>query len=62
MGKIIGIDLGIINFCVAIMDGIIFRVLENVEGDRITFFIIVYIQDGEILVGQSVKRQVVTNS
>lgn len=61
MGKIIGIDLGIINFCVVIMDGIIFCVLENVEGDCIMFFIIVYIQDGEILVGQSVKCQVVMN-
>lgn len=61
MGKIIGIDLGIINFCVVIMDGIIFCVLENVEGDCIMFFIIVYIQDGEILVGQLVKCQVVTN-
>lgn len=61
MGKIIGIDLGIINFCVVIMDGIIFCVLENVEGDCIMFFIIVYIQDGEILVGQLVKCQVVMN-
>lgn len=61
MGKIIGIDLGIINFCVVIMDGIIFCVLENVEGDCIMFFIIVYIQDGEILVGQLVKCQVVIN-
>lgn len=61
MGKIIGIDLGIINFCVVIMDGIIFCVLENAEGDCIMFFIIVYIQDGEILVGQLVKCQVVMN-
>lgn len=61
MGKIIGIDLGITNFCVVIMDGIIFCVLENVEGDCIMFFIIVYIQDGEILVGQLVKCQVVMN-
>lgn len=61
MGKIIGIDLGIINFCVVIMDGIIVCVLENVEGDCIMFFIIVYIQDGEILVGQLVKCQVVIN-
>lgn len=61
MGKIIGIDLGIINFCVVIMDGMQVCVLENVEGDCIMFFIIVYIQDGEILVGQLVKCQVVIN-
>nr|ELR5201538.1 molecular chaperone DnaK [Providencia rettgeri] len=61
MGKIIGIDLGTTNSCVAIMDGTIARVLENSEGDRTTPSIIAYTQDGEILVGQPAKRQAVTN-
>lgn len=61
MSKIIGIDLGIINFCVVIMDGDKVKVIENVEGDCIILFIIVYIDDGEILVGQLVKCQVVIN-
>lgn len=51
MGKIIGIDLGIINFCVVVMEGDKFKVIENSEGDCIIFFIIVYNEDGEILVG-----------
>lgn len=50
MGKIIGIDLGIINLCVVVLDGDKFCVIENVEGECIIFFVIVYI-DGEILVG-----------
>ncbi|AEW44290.1 chaperone Hsp70 [Serratia symbiotica str. 'Cinara cedri'] len=61
MGKIIGIDLGTTNSCVAIMDGATARVLENAEGDRTTPSIIAYTQDGEILVGQPAKRQAVTN-
>ncbi|WP_241645729.1 molecular chaperone DnaK [Rosenbergiella metrosideri] len=61
MGKIIGIDLGTTNSCVAIMDGAKARVLENAEGDRTTPSIIAYAQDGETLVGQPAKRQAVTN-
>ncbi len=61
MGKIIGIDLGTTNSCVAIMDGVKARVLENAEGDRTTPSIIAYTQDGETLVGQPAKRQAVTN-
>lgn len=61
MGKIIGIDTGTTNSCVAIMDGTTARVLENAEGDRTTPSIIAYTQDGETLVGQPAKRQAVTN-
>jgi len=61
MGKIIGIDLGTTNSCLAIMDGAKARVLENSEGDRTTPSIIAYTQDGETLVGQPAKRQAVTN-
>ncbi|MFC0180812.1 molecular chaperone DnaK [Thorsellia kenyensis] len=61
MGKIIGIDLGTTNSCVAVMDGDTARVIENAEGDRTTPSIIAYTQDGEILVGQPAKRQAVTN-
>jgi len=61
MSKIIGIDLGTTNSCVAIMDGDKVRVIENAEGDRTTPSIIAYTEDGEILVGQSAKRQAVTN-
>ncbi len=61
MGKIIGIDLGTTNSCVAILDGDTARVIENAEGDRTTPSIIAYTDDGEILVGQPAKRQAVTN-
>lgn len=61
MGKIIGIDLGTTNSCVAVMDGNEARVIENSEGDRTTPSIIAYTDDGETLVGQSAKRQAVTN-
>lgn len=61
MSKIIGIDLGTTNSCVAVMDGEKTRVIENSEGDRTTPSIIAYAKDGEILVGQSAKRQAVTN-
>ncbi|WKE66561.1 molecular chaperone DnaK [Gallaecimonas kandeliae] len=61
MGKIIGIDLGTTNSCVAIMDGDKARVIENAEGARTTPSVIAYTDDGETLVGQSAKRQAVTN-
>ncbi|QJC36042.1 molecular chaperone DnaK [Enterobacteriaceae endosymbiont of Donacia cincticornis] len=61
MSKIIGIDLGTTNSCVAVMDGNDPRVLENAEGDRTTPSVIAYTQDGEILVGQPAKRQAITN-
>jgi molecular chaperone DnaK len=61
MGKIIGIDLGTTNSCVAILEGGKARVIENSEGDRTTPSIIAYTEDGEILVGQPAKRQAVTN-
>lgn len=61
MGKIIGIDLGTTNSCVAIMEGGKAKVLENAEGDRTTPSIIAYTKDGETLVGQPAKRQSVTN-
>ena len=61
MGKIIGIDLGTTNSCVAIMEGNTTRVIENSEGARTTPSIIAYQDDGEILVGASAKRQSVTN-
>ncbi|MCP5437884.1 MAG: molecular chaperone DnaK [Chromatiaceae bacterium] len=61
MGKIIGIDLGTTNSCVAIMEGGKAKVIENSEGDRTTPSVIAYTNDGEVLVGQSAKRQAVTN-
>ncbi|NCP63312.1 MAG: molecular chaperone DnaK [Paraglaciecola sp.] len=61
MGRIIGIDLGTTNSCVAVLDGDKAKVIENAEGDRTTPSIIAYTQDGEILVGQPAKRQAVTN-
>lgn len=61
MGRIIGIDLGTTNSCVAVLDGDKPRVIENAEGGRTTPSIIAYTDDGEILVGQSAKRQAVTN-
>ena len=61
MGKIIGIDLGTTNSCVAVMDGGEPKVIENAEGDRTTPSIIAYSADGETLVGQPAKRQAVTN-
>jgi molecular chaperone DnaK len=62
MGKIIGIDLGTTNSCVAIMEGGKPKVIENSEGARTTPSIVAYTDDGEILVGASAKRQAVTNA
>ena len=61
MGKIIGIDLGTTNSCVAIMENGSAKVIENAEGARTTPSIVAYTNDGETLVGQSAKRQAVTN-
>ncbi len=60
MSKVIGIDLGTTNSCVAIMEGGSAQVIENAEGSRTTPSIIAY-ADNEVLIGQSAKRQAVTN-
>ena len=62
MGKIIGIDLGTTNSCVAVMEGDQAKVIENSEGARTTPSVVAFTEDGEVLVGQSAKRQAVTNS
>ena len=61
MGRVIGIDLGTTNSCVAVMDGGAPKVIENSEGDRTTPSIVAMTKDGEVLVGQTAKRQAVTN-
>ena len=61
MGKIIGIDLGTTNSCVAILEGDKVKVIESAEGDRTTPSIVAFAEEGEVLVGQSAKRQAVTN-
>ena len=60
-GRIIGIDLGTTNSCVALLDGKAPRVLENAEGDRTTPSVVAYAKNGEVLVGAPAKRQAVTN-
>lgn len=62
MGKIIGIDLGTTNSCVAVLDGDKPRVIENAEGDRTTPSVVAFTDDGEVLVGSPAKRQAVTNA
>ena len=62
MGKIIGIDLGTTNSCVAVMEGGQVKVIENSEGSRTTPSVVAYMEDGEILVGAPAKRQAVTNA
>ena len=61
MGKVIGIDLGTTNSCVAVMEGDAPKVIENSEGDRTTPSIVAFTKDDQVLVGQSAKRQAVTN-
>jgi len=61
MGKIIGIDLGTTNSCVAIMEGSNLKVIENSEGERTTPSIVAYADDGQVIVGRAAKRQAVTN-
>ena len=61
LSKIIGIDLGTTNSCVAVMEGSTPKVIENSEGDRTTPSIVAFTKDDEVLVGQSAKRQSVTN-
>ena len=62
MGKIIGIDLGTTNSCVAIMEGKNTKVIENSEGRRTTPSIVGFLKDGEKIVGEPAKRQQVTNA
>jgi molecular chaperone DnaK len=61
MGKIIGIDLGTTNSCVAILEGGVPKVIENAEGERTTPSIVAYADDGQVIIGRSAKRQAVTN-
>src|SRR5579885_1695053 len=62
MAKVIGIDLGTTNSCVAVMEGGKAKVIENSEGARTTPSVVAYTEDGEILVGAPAKRQAVTNA
>ena len=61
MGRVIGIDLGTTNSCVAVMEGSSPKVIENSEGDRTTPSVVAFTKDSEVLVGQPAKRQAVTN-
>ena len=61
MSKVIGIDLGTTNSCVAVMDGDKARVIENSEGVRTTPSVVAFTEDGERLIGQTARRQAVTN-
>ncbi|MCG8442727.1 MAG: Hsp70 family protein, partial [Caulobacterales bacterium] len=61
MSKVIGIDLGTTNSCVAVMDGKTAKVIENAEGARTTPSVVAFAEDGERLIGQPAKRQAVTN-
>ena len=61
MGRIIGIDLGTTNSCIAVMDGKEPKVLANAEGERTTASMVAFVEGGEKLVGQPAKRQAVTN-
>ena len=61
MGKVIGIDLGTTNSCVAVMEGKTARIIENAEGMRTTPSVVAFTSDGERLVGQPARRQAVTN-
>ena len=62
MAKVIGIDLGTTNSCVAVMEGGEPKVVTNPEGSRTTPSVVAFVKDKEILVGQAAKRQAVTNS
>jgi len=61
MSKVIGIDLGTTNSCVSVMDGDKARVIENSEGVRTTPSVVAFTEDGERLIGQTARRQAVTN-
>ena len=61
MAKVIGIDLGTTNSCVAVMEGDTPKVIENAEGRRTTPSVVAFAEDGQVLVGEAARRQAVTN-